>query len=217
MPPVLPPSFLFRYTFASPELGSPLTAGSVELGEEHRLPFPGLLDGRKPFATVKTGWNRDGLGISVEVTGKKKPLTCDAANPTEADGMQLWIDTRDTQSIHRASRFCHHFCVLPTGGGRKKREPTVIPLPIARAKGDARLADSSAIPVFANLRKTGYRVTIWLPAETLHGFDPESVPRLGFFYLVRDAELGDQTLTVGEEFPYAHDPSIWSTLELVSE
>jgi hypothetical protein len=32
---------------------------------------------------------------------------------------------------------------------------------------------------------------------------------------VRDAELGDASLTVGPEFPYAHDPSLWSTLELV--
>ncbi len=31
---------------------------------------------------------------------------------------------------------------------------------------------------------------------------------------MKDAELGEQFLTVGREFPYDHDPSLWSTLEL---
>ncbi len=49
----------------------------------------------------------------------------------------------------------------------------------------------------------------------LHGFDPEQNPRLGFCYAVRDAELGEQVLSVGADFPYAEDPSLWSVLELV--
>ena len=30
-----------------------------------------------------------------------------------------------------------------------------------------------------------------------------------------DAELGEQVLTVGPDFPYWEDPSLWSVLELV--
>jgi hypothetical protein len=48
----------------------------------------------------------------------------------------------------------------------------------------------------------------------LNGFDPEANPLLGFYYFLRDAELGEQFLTVGHEFPFPHDPSLWSTLEL---
>jgi hypothetical protein len=31
---------------------------------------------------------------------------------------------------------------------------------------------------------------------------------------VRDLELGEQTLSVGADFPFADDPSLWSTLDL---
>ena len=54
----------------------------------------------------------------------------------------------------------------------------------------------------------------FLPAGVLHGFDPEQNRRLGFYYAVRDAELGEQVLSVGTDFPYWEDPSLWSVLEL---
>jgi hypothetical protein len=49
----------------------------------------------------------------------------------------------------------------------------------------------------------------------LHGFDPEQNPRLGVFWSVRDQERGEQTLSIGPEFPFWEDPSLWSVLELV--
>ena len=64
-------------------------------------------------------------------------------------------------------------------------------------------------------RPGGYVLDAWIPADTLVGYDPESNPLLGFYYVVRDAELGEQFLTVGREFPFDHDPSLWATLELV--
>jgi hypothetical protein len=59
----------------------------------------------------------------------------------------------------------------------------------------------------------GYRLEAWFPADSLVGFDPAAHPRLGFYSLVRDAELGEQFLTVGREFPIEYDPSLWQTLE----
>ncbi len=53
-------------------------------------------------------------------------------------------------------------------------------------------------------------------AGVLHGFDPDQNPRLGFYYAVRDAELGEQVLSVGSDFPYWEDPSLWAVLELVN-
>jgi hypothetical protein len=213
---VLPSSFLFRYSFAVPQREAAGAALPLNLPDGCRLPFPGVLDDRDEFSALKLAWNARGVAISVEVAGKRRPPQCDPRRPTESDGLQVWFDTRDTQTIHRASRFCHHFCVLPTGSGRRNREPAAIQLPIARAREDAPLVESAAIPTLAELRSDGYRLDVWIPAEALHGFDPEAVPRLGFYYLVRDSELGDQTLTVGEEFPYPHDPSVWSTLQLVT-
>ena len=38
---------------------------------------------------------------------------------------------------------------------------------------------------------------------------------LGFTYFVFDRELGQQYFSMGSEFPFASDPSLWGTLELV--
>ena len=81
---------------------------------------------------------------------------------------------------------------------------------------DAPTAPAAAVP-FQFLRRTGgWRLEAFLPAAALHGFDPEQHPRLGFCYAVRDAELGEQVLSVGPDFPYVEDPSLWSVLELIA-
>ena len=62
----------------------------------------------------------------------------------------------------------------------------------------------------------GYTLEAMIPAEALTGFDPTDHPRLGFTYAVVDRELGWQTFTVGPEFPFVEDPSLWGTLELAT-
>jgi hypothetical protein len=61
----------------------------------------------------------------------------------------------------------------------------------------------------------GYELEVWFPASSLNGFDPEANVKLGFFYRIRDSELGDQLLAMSNEFPVSDDPSLWVTLELV--
>jgi hypothetical protein len=90
-----------------------------------------------------------------------------------------------------------------------------VPSKIHRALQDAPLAPASAVPFRSELIKGGYRIEAFLSAAALAGFDPEEHPRLGIFYAVRDSELGEQTLSVGHEFPFAEDPSLWEVLELV--
>ena len=85
---------------------------------------------------------------------------------------------------------------------------------IHRALQDAPLVPPDAVSFQARHTKHGYLVEAFLPAAVLHGFDPEQNPRLGFYYAVRDAELGEQVLSVGSDFPYAEDPSLWGVLEL---
>lgn len=182
------------------------------LPARYRFPDLGALDEGPGFADLRLAWNKQGLAIGVEVRGKHRPPVGDPNSPELSDGLQVWIDTRNTQSIHRAGRFCHHFCLLPRWGADS--QPAGIQLPIARAREPTPLADSSDILVAAEITKSGYRLDGWLPARVLNGYDPEVQPRLGFYYAVRDAELGEQTLSVGSDFPYAFDPSLWSTIEL---
>jgi len=216
MPSVVPHRFLFRYSIPVrrvdrlPRKGRKL----LNLPAGCELPQFGELDDSPPIGQIAAAWNKRGLACSATVRGKQHPVSCKLDAPTESDGLQLWIDTRNTQSIHRASRFCHHFCFLPAGSGRKRDRPSAVQLPIARAKEDTRIADPSEISLEVEPLKDGYRLEAWLPAEVLTGYDPEANQRLGFYYLLLDAELGEQFLSVGRDFPFAHDPSLWSTLEL---
>jgi hypothetical protein len=214
--PVVPHSFLFRFQLPVQYVESIPLRGQklLDLPEGCTLPELGELDDTPHFARLRAGWNENGLGFSVDVAGKRTPLTARPEAPAESDGLQIWIDTRNTQSIHRASRFCHHFCVLPVGGGKKSDAPLAVQLPIARGSENAEMAESKQLPVAVERRKDGYRLEVWLPAELLHGYDAQASPLLGFYYVVRDSELGEQFLTVGRDFPFAHDPSLWSTLEL---
>lgn len=214
MPAVVPHSFLFRYSFPVrradnlPRKGAPL----LGLGEGFTLPDLGALNEGLCFAELRMAWNPGGIGISARVQGKSGLPVCNPTYPAESDGLQVWIDTRNTQSIHRASRFCHHFCALPDGG--KRKGPAAGQLPIARAREEAPLASPEQIRVNCESQRQGYLLEMWLPADVLTGFDPEANPRLGFYALVRDSELGEQFLTVGREFPFSNDPSLWSTVEL---
>lgn len=216
MSSVVPYRLLFRYALPVQRVPSLPRKGRklLNLPQDCALPDLGELEDRLRFGEIRVAWNEHGLGIQAHVTGKSTPLSCDARHPVESDGLQVWIDTRNMQSVHRASRFCHHFCLLASGAGEGDKQPAAVQLPIARARENAPVSEPDDVPVAARRSKDGYTLEAWLPAAVLHGFDTEANPRLGFFYCLRDAELGEQFLTVGREFPFAYDPSLWVTLEL---
>ncbi|MFO1004841.1 MAG: hypothetical protein U0929_02690 [Planctomycetaceae bacterium] len=212
---LLPPELQFRWILPIPRVdrlpgdGKPLG----NLPAEAQLTIPHLLNGPNVVAAWKGAWNSHGLAFSIEVTGKSS-WSCNPDRPLESDGIHLWIDTRDTQSVHRATRFCHMLCVLPSGGGESGREPVVVPVPVPRASQDAKLADSDDYLVTAEMTKSGYRMAVWIPASTLTGFDPSSQPRIGFFAQLKDKSMGTHPIALGPEFPYDGDPSLWLTLEM---
>src|SRR5262245_49218422 len=175
------------------------------------------MDRQTNFADVRLAWNESGLALEVEVKGKDKSPAGDAAKPRHSDGVSLWIDTRDARTSHRASRFCHQFHFLPAGGGEERDEPAVVQLKIHRATQDAPMAPAGAIAFRCQRKANGYRLAAFLPADVLTGFDPEQNPRLGIFYVVRDAERGEQALGPATDLPYAEDPTLWAVLELVKE
>lgn len=175
--------------------------------------FAGL-DEQRNFAEVRAAWNELGLGFQVQVRGKAQPPQGNAGRARSSDGATLWIDTRDSRTSHRASRYCHQFHFLPTGGGPDQDEPVFLQSKINRALNDAPLCSPATVPFRARLIRGGYLLEAFLPATTLNGFDPDQNRRLGFYYAIRDSELGDQFLSIGPDFPYWEDPSLWSVLEL---
>ncbi len=173
------------------------------------------IDGAARFADVRLAWNETGLGLQVEVRGKEAAPVGDPDRLRQSDGITLWIDTRSDRSSHRAAKTCHQFHFLAAGGGSERDEPLFVQAKIHRALQDAPIAAATDVPFRIEQIKKGYRLEAFLSGNVLYGWDPEQNPRLGLYYAVRDFELGEQTPGVGSEFPFAEDPSLWATLELV--
>ncbi len=211
---LVPARFLFHFAIPCRLCHALASSAPVRLDETFRLPSFEALDERPSFADVRAAWNETGLGFSLRVERKRLPARCLRDRPTECDGFQVWIDTRATHTIHRASRFCHQFVFLPTGGGARRDAAWAQQLWINRARENARRADPREIVVRGERRVDGYWLDAFLSAAALTGYDPGEHPRLGFIYLVRDEELGEQTFTASPEFAFDDDPSLWATLEL---
>ena len=213
--PLLPTRFLFR--FAAPCLYDPTLGvqAPTELDPEYTLPALGELEGQKTIADVRAAWSESGLGFSVRLEGKRHPNWCRETKLEDSDSLQVWIDTRDTHNIHRASRFCHHLVFLPSGGGHRLDEPVAEQLIVNRARENAKPIRPGVMKVRGEKRVDGYILEAFIPGDALTGYEPADHPRLGFFYSVADREIGPQHLIDGSEFPFAEDPSVWATLELV--
>src|SRR5580698_6702175 len=177
--PVVPHRFLFRFSFPVREVESSVARKPfLDLEKIAPLPDLGGLDAAAPFATLRAGWNEAGLGFRLEVSGKKMPIFVDPNEPSESDGLQLWIDTRNTQSVHRASRFCHNFVFWPIPEnwpkGSSKEEGAAAgsqQLAIALAKEDASMSRADLLRSVSRSRRGGYQMDIWIPAECLQGYD----------------------------------------------
>jgi len=213
--PLLPTRFLFR--FAAPCLYDPTLGvqAPTELDPEYRLPALGELEGQRSIGDVRAAWSESGLGFSVRLEGKKHPNWCRETKLEDSDSLQVWVDTRDTHNIHRASRFCHRFVFLPAGGGRNFEQPVADQLLVDRARENANPIRQGLLRVNCEKRVGGYVLSAFIPASGLTGFNPADHPRLGFTYFLFDRELGQQYFSLGSEFPFASDPSLWGTLELV--
>ncbi|HEY6564917.1 MAG TPA: hypothetical protein VIY86_10505 [Pirellulaceae bacterium] len=213
---LLAPTFLFRFSIPCRSVKDIRCKEASELPGECLIPSFAELEGRPPFAELRLGWSPAGLALSLQVRGKRQPPWCRDSRLDDSDGLRLLLDTRDTQSIHRASRFCHQFMFLPVGAGRTQSDPIAAWVPIARAKENPRSIPRDALSISAVRRVDGYLLRASIAASALTGYDPSEHPRLGFFFAIVDRELGWQTLTLGPEFPVLSDPSLWSSLELSS-
>jgi hypothetical protein len=211
---LIPPTLLFQLSVPCRFRDKIWTAQGAGLDESCALPLLSALGGAKPFAEVRAGWNDNGLSFYVRVSGKRQPPWCRDSRLEDSDGFQIWIDTRDTHNVHRASRFCHRLAFLPTGGGRRLEEPVADQLLINRARENARPVRPGELQVRSEKRVDGYILECVVPASCLTGFEPAEYPRLGFTYAVLDRELGWQTFTAAPELPFDEDPSLWGTLEL---
>lgn len=215
---LITPTFLFRFRTPCYKTSKAWTkTKGLELSPKYTTPsFQVELTGSEPFADLRMAWSDQGIIFNLEVRGKKQAPWCRDSRLQESDGLTMWIDTRDTHNVHRAGRFCHQFVFLPLGEGAQQQNPVAELVNINRAKDNPKQPARDSILVHSEKRKDGYAMHGMIPGDALTGWDPNDHAKLGFYYAVMDRELGWQTFSLGAEYPFQTDPSLWGTLELTA-
>lgn len=209
----IPKNLLFRYRIECQRFDGKFNS-KFQLDDSYQLPHFGSFERQRNFADVRVGWNESGLYFDIHVAGKTQSLWCKENEILESDGIQVWIDTRDTHNVHRASKFCHWFVWLPAGGGNRNTSPCDMMLKINRSSDDSPTINRHPIEILSKVGKDGYRLRTFVSGKCLNGWDTADHRHLGFNYAIQDRELGWQTLAVGPEMPIREDPSLWQTLSL---
>ncbi len=213
---LIDPTMLFRFAVDCHRRKTIWNDKHLVLSKKYQLPGFGQLAERPVFADLRAAWNPEGLVFTVRVNGKKQVPWCRESRIEDSDGLRIWIDTRDTKSIHRASRFCHQFVFLPSGGDAGFEKPVATATRIMRAREEPQPVPFGGLKVHSEKRIDGYVLTALVRSEALTGFDPGDHPQLGFSYAIIDRELGWQTFSLGPEYPVQEDPSLWGSLLLNS-
>ncbi|MCH1494245.1 MAG: hypothetical protein L7U72_03360 [Rubripirellula sp.] len=213
--PFIDPALLFQMEIPLRHWDGKWESKGVQLPEIYQVPCFAEFSDRQIFSDIRLGWNPNGLVIQVSVKGKRQTPWCRETRLDESDGFHLWIDTRCSPGIHRATQYCHRFLWMPSGGGPRRESSLAAMVPINRARSHPRAVDSKHLPLKTNLRHNGYEISAWIPREALTGYSPEEQPRVAIYYAVIDRELGWQGLTLGPEYPVTDDPSLWSQANLL--
>ena len=213
---IVPPSFLFQYSMAVPRVEAiPHKKGSLlQLDDGCSLFVPGSMNDTDNAFGLRMAWNQEGLGIELDMPGKKLPPAGRHKDLKNSDYISLFVDTRHTANVHRATEYCFSLVVLPCDEEADEK-PSAAFVEIAQQRASKRDRDGRKCPVQVHVRPDGYRLEIWIPTSQMFGFDeaPE-IGRIGFSCLIHDTELGEIPLNVGGDFPVAFDPSTWLQLEL---
>lgn len=178
---------------------------------KHLAPPLVQLDDDEPIADVYWAWNEAGFYAAFDVPERTGPLRCNADHWWKHDGVRLCLDTRDARDNKRATRYCHFFYALPTGGGARRDKPIVGHHRMSRAKEPPGNIDIALIQVASKTTRRGYSLELGIPAACLTGWDPAEHPRIGIFYKVKDTSAGSQHLTVTDDLGWNVDPSTWAT------
>lgn len=211
------PTILFRFEVRLLTADLTWTKRGLDLSPAHRMPSFAALSGGPIFADLRIGWSHDGIGFSLKVSGKRAMPWCRDTRLDESDGLQIWMDTRNSPSIHRATQHCHRFLFLPAGGGPQRDRPVSTMIPINRARANPKPIRAGSLLIHAAPKHDGYEMSGLIPASAMTGFEPADQSRIGFYYSVNDRELGNQALTLSDLFPVAEDPTLWGEADLVSK
>lgn len=216
---IVPPSLLFDVQLSIPRCPKPSsrkTGRLLKLPPESRLLIPSILNSAASPAELRAAWNDDGFALQVSVVDKQAPVTGSSKDADGSDCVLIWVDTRPSGNVHRATEYCHHFACIPVDG-HTDGSPSVVVRPIAQQRSQRIESNPAKMICRTHLTKHGYELELWIPGSQLYGYrEIAEIGRIGFYCVVQDTELGDRHLSVDDSFPFAWDPSLWIQLELMS-
>lgn len=213
---IVPPSFLFHYQLSIPRMDDlpRKKGGKLQLPDAARVFVPASLNEGAAGLEVRLAWNPDGLGMELIVRGKKSEISGRRHDLKHSDYVLVFIDTRHTANVHRATQFCTALQILPSDEAAQDA-PTIQFVDIAQQRGTHREQDAKGVVIAVESVSDGYRMELWIPAAQMPGFaEVPDIGHLGFYVVVEDTELGQLPLSIGDDFPIAHDPSTWLQLNL---
>ncbi len=186
--------------------------GHLKPDKAYLLPLTNELLNEEPFAEVCASWHPERLSFHINVHAPFQKLS--EADFRRGDSVELFIDTRDLKSKGTVSRFCHHFVFYPVQYQNfYGRELTRF-----RNEDMHRLCHPEDLQVVAKLNDSSYSLTIEIPAQCLHGYDPIGFPRVGFTYRINRTDAPPQHFAVSsEEYTIEQHPATWGTLRLIKD
>lgn len=178
---------------------------------------PGAVGADMPQSplSLRLAWNTAGLGLDVTVRGRRQPLAGRRSDLRHSDHLQIFVDTRHTGNVHRATEYCTALIVLPSDEDHDD-EPTVAFVEIAQQRTTKRERSGKSCSYRVHETSDGYRLELWIPAAQLPGFaEAPEIGHIGFYLVVEDTVLGQLPLSIGGDFPVSYDPSTWLQVRLL--
>jgi hypothetical protein len=212
---LLDPALLIRTRFRAHRIDRAFGLKPEALPDEAILPsLSAELSGEPKFAQVRLAVGKDAFFFQLDVQGKKQLPWCRESRLEDSDGLHVWIDTRNSRDIHRATKFCYRLGFFAMGRGPKADLPFAGWAPINRARDNSQPPPDDRMAVRAVVQNDRYRVVASVQFDALPGLDLQDFPVVGFYYGVQDRELGWQSLALLPTLPVAEDPSLWGQLQI---
>lgn len=184
---------------------------AVKRIEPYLLPELTEYCGEECFASVAMGWSQEGLAFQAIVHQPVERVIYPGVE--RGDSIELFIDTRDVKTAGTNHRFCHHFFFLPEPvEGRQAGEVTKF-----RTEDKHDWCDPKELMLKIKKSAHGYTAKIFIPAQCLHGYDPEQCANIGFTYRInRYGEVPQHYAVDSADFPLEQQPALWSSVALKS-
>jgi hypothetical protein len=213
--PQIDPNLIIRLRLKAHRVDRSFSQRLEPLPDEAILPCLSCdLAGDPKFAQVRLAIGQNALFLQADVQGKRQLPWCRDTRLEDSDGLHLWIDTRNSREVQRATRFCHRFGFLPMGSGPKADLPTVGWTPIEHARDQPPQPPRELMSIRARVADGRYRMVAALHFDALHGFSREDFPVVGFYFCILDRELGRQCLSLPPDWPVVENPNLWAQLVL---